>query len=97
MGHGFDPWSGKIPHDVEQQNPRAMTVGPAPEPASCHDCGAHSRARELLFLKPVRPGPMLCKKPPQWEARAPQLEGSPTHHSWRKPTHSNKDPAQPKN
>ena len=55
-----------------------------------HDCGARSRARELLFLKPVRPEPMLCKKPPQWEARAPQLERSPTHHSWRKPATATK-------
>ena len=26
--HGFDPWSGKIPHAVEQLNPCASTLEP---------------------------------------------------------------------
>ena len=25
-GHGFDPWSGKIPHAMEQLSPVAMTT-----------------------------------------------------------------------
>ena len=28
-GHGFDPWSGKIPHAVEQLSPCATTTEPA--------------------------------------------------------------------
>ena len=28
-GHGFEPWSGKIPHAVEQLNPWATTTEPA--------------------------------------------------------------------
>ena len=28
-GHGFDPWSGKIPHAVEQLSPCAKTTEPA--------------------------------------------------------------------
>ena len=31
-GHGFDPWSGKIPHATEQLGPRATTTEPA-----CHN------------------------------------------------------------
>ena len=26
--HGFDPWSGKIPHAVEQLSPRVTTTKP---------------------------------------------------------------------
>ena len=28
-GHGFNPWSGKIPHDAEQLSPCATTTEPA--------------------------------------------------------------------
>ena len=28
-GHGFEPWSGKIPHAAEQLGPWATTAGPA--------------------------------------------------------------------
>ena len=28
-GHGFEPWSGKIPHAMEQLGPRATTTEPA--------------------------------------------------------------------
>ena len=28
-GHGFDPWSGKIPHAAEQPSPRTTTPEPA--------------------------------------------------------------------
>ena len=28
-GHGFEPWSGKIPHAAEQVSPRATTTEPA--------------------------------------------------------------------
>ena len=28
-GHGFEPWSGKIPHAAEQQSPWATTTEPA--------------------------------------------------------------------
>ena len=31
-GHGFDPWSGKIPHAVDQLSPWATTTEPA-----CHN------------------------------------------------------------
>ena len=27
-GHGFDPWSGKIPHAIEQQSPSTATTEP---------------------------------------------------------------------
>ena len=29
QGHGFDPWSGKIPHATEQLSPGATTTEPA--------------------------------------------------------------------
>ena len=29
QGHGFEPWSGKIPHAMEQLSPCATTTEPA--------------------------------------------------------------------
>ena len=56
--HGFDPWSGKIPHAAEQLSPCATTIEPVlkssgvstPEPM-CHNY------RSLRALEPV-----LCNK-----------------------------------
>ena len=36
------------------------------------------------------------ERPRQWEARAPWWRVAPTRHNWRKPSHRNKDPTQPK-
>ena len=52
----------------------------------CHNNGSLSTlgpsdhnywVRVLQLLKPARPEPVCHKKPPQWEAWAPKLEGSP--------------------
>ena len=45
-------------------------------------------ARVPQLLKPVRLEPVLCNKPPQWEAWAAKRRVAPTTH--------NKDPMQPK-
>ena len=37
------------------------------------------------------------ERPWQWEAHAPQWRVAPARHSWRKPSHRNEDPTQPKN
>ena len=50
--------AGHMDQSLVQEN---STCCGATKP-TCHDCGAHSRACELLFLKPVRPEPMLCNK-----------------------------------
>ena len=36
------------------------------------------------------------ERPRQWEARAPQWRVAPARRSWRKPSHRNEDPTQPK-
>ena len=36
------------------------------------------------------------ERPRWWEARAPRWGVAPTCHSWRKPSHRNEDPTQPK-
>ena len=36
------------------------------------------------------------ERPRQWEARAPQLGVAPARSNWRKPSHRNEDPTQPK-
>ena len=42
-GHGFEPWSGKIPHAVEQLGPWATTTEPARlEPVFCNKRGRDS-------------------------------------------------------
>ena len=72
-GHGFEPWSGKIPHAAEQLGAWATTTEPA-------------------HLEPV-----LCNKGArQWEARAPRWRVAPARRNWRKPSHRNEDPTQPK-
>ena len=64
-----------------------------------------SRARRPQLLSPSAAStdarvPRACalqqENPPQWEARAPQWRVAPTHRNYRKPMHSNEDPAQPK-
>ena len=42
-GHGFEPWSGKIPHATEQLGPWATTTEPARlEPVLCNKRGRDS-------------------------------------------------------
>ena len=36
------------------------------------------------------------ERPRRWEARAPRWRVVPTCHNWRKPSHRNEDPTQPK-
>ena len=42
-GHGFEPWSGKIPHATEQLSPRATTT----EPACLESCSATREASAM--------------------------------------------------
>ena len=68
-GHGFNPWSRKIPHDMQQLSPCATITEPVP-------WNKRSRHNEKLTH---------------------YNEGQPpTHRNQRKPSHSNKDPEQPK-
>ena len=48
--HGFEPWSGKIPHAAEQLSPCAQLLS------------LHSRAREPQLLKPGSLEPVLCNQ-----------------------------------
>ena len=42
-GHGFDPWSGKIPHATERLSPCATTAEPVRlEPVHCSKRGHHN-------------------------------------------------------
>ena len=61
--HRFVPWSGKIPHASEQLC--ATATGPA-----LQSLGTAATVSRRAFAPPQ-------KKPPQWEARAPQLDWSP--------------------
>ena len=53
--HGFDPWSGKIPHAVEQLSQRATTIEPVlqspgatiTEPMCCHNWSPGTREPTL--------------------------------------------------
>ena len=69
-GHGFEAWSGKIPHATEQLSLCATTTEPAR-----HNYWAHVPR----LLKPVCPRAHAPQqeKPPQWEACAPQQRVAP--------------------
>ena len=73
--HGFNPWSRKIPHAMEQLRPLYHNFWAcALEPGNCSYW-----ALVLQALKPVRPRAcgQLQEKPLQWEAHVQQLESSP--------------------
>ena len=63
-----------------------------------HNYWAHTL--ELVSPNCWAHAPRACglqqEKLQQWEACAPQWRVPPSRHNWRKPTHSNKDPVQPK-
>ena len=43
QGHGFEPWSGKIPHAAEQLSPGTTTTEPAHlEPVLCNKRGRNN-------------------------------------------------------
>ena len=78
-GHGFNPWSGKIPHAAEQLNPCATTTEPV-----CHNywspraegpCSTREATAVRSLHTPMRSNP-----------RSPQLEKA--HAQQRRPTHS---------
>ena len=74
-GHGFEPWSGKIPHAAEQLGPWAKTTEPARlEPVLCNKRGCDSER------------PMHHNE--EWP-RLPQLEKARTQ-KWRLNTAKNK-------
>ena len=75
-GHGFDPWSGRIPHAAGQRSPCA-TAEPAlwsPWAAAagpmCHGCWS-PRATTAGACAPGARAPQR-ERPPQWEAWAPR-------------------------
>ena len=80
QGHGFEPWSGKIPRAAEQLSLCTTTTEPALEHVS-HNYWAHMPQ----LLKPACLEPMLCdEKPLQREAHALQWRVAPAHRNWRK-------------
>ena len=62
------------------------------EPRNCSDCTRVPQLRKPARLEPVLGSKRShCMKSPR-----PQERVDPTHHSWRKPACSNKEPGQPK-
>ena len=59
-----------------------------------HNYWAH--VQQVLKLTHPRDCAPQQEKPPRWEACTLQLQSSPAHNNWRKPTCSNKQPAQSK-
>lgn len=92
-GLRFNPWSGMIPHGVEQQTASPWLL------SLC--TGAH----KLQLLSPraataeacvLRAHALQPEEPPQWEACASQLESSPCFLQLDKARARNRDPLQPK-
>ena len=92
--HRFEPWSGKIPHAIEQFSLCATIIEPvlqSPGTTTIKPTG-HS----YWSLHALEPSALQQQKPPQWEAHALQLECNPCLPQWGKSPNSNKDTAQPK-
>ena len=102
-GHGFEPWSGKIPQAAEQLSPCATTT----EPVSHNDWSLHTLepayhnywAHVLQLLKPACLKTVLCnKRSHRNEKPAHRKEEWPPLTTTREnPTRSNEDPTQPQN
>ena len=87
-GHGFDHWSGKIPHAVEQLSLSSTTVQPALQSqnsAATESCMPQSRTRE-------------ANKRSYCNEKSAHLSerGAPACCNQRKSACSNNDPAWPK-
>ena len=57
-GHGFDPWSGKIPYAMEPLSPCTTTPEPVPEPPGT----ATTKPMCPDYQSLRAPEPMLCNK-----------------------------------
>ena len=76
--HGFEPWSGKIPHAVEQLSLCAKLLSlcsRACAPQLLSPCATTTEARAPGARAPQQ------EKPLQWEARAPQWRVAPARHN----------------
>ena len=87
-GHGFCPWSRKIPYTAEQLISCTTTTEPV-----LQSPGTTTAEPTCWTTEACAP---QQEKPPQWEARAPQLESSPCSPQLEKSPCSNEDPVQPK-
>ena len=85
--HGFQLWSGEIPHTVGQPSlcPQGLSL-----------CSRDLGQQQLKPASPRTCAPQQ-EKPPQWEARAPLVESSPHSPQLEKTPCSKEDPAQAKN
>ena len=64
-GHGFEPWSGRIPHAVEQLGPCATATEAAlwsPRATTAEPVCHNYWARVPWLLRPARLEPVLCNK-----------------------------------
>ena len=82
--HGFNSWSGKIPHAAEQLSLCATNIEPVRwSPGAAATEAVQPRAHALQREEPL-----------QWEAREPQLENSLLSPPLEKSPQSSEDPAQ---
>ena len=89
--HGFDLWSGKIPHAMEQLSPWATTTEPVlRRPGATTTKPVCCRCRSLRALAPAS----QRKKPLQREACTPQLQSSPQSLQVERSPRSSEDPDQ---
>ena len=72
QGHGFEPWSGKIPHAAEQLGPCATTT----EPAHLEPVLRNGRGRDS-----ERPAHRDEEWPPHVAARGSPRTEAKTQHS----------------
>ena len=84
--HKFNPWSGKMPHAVEQHVPQLS------EPTSSRVCEPQGPNAHAATTEAQAPGARALK---QENPVQPQQTVPPTRHNQRNPEYSSKDPVQP--
>ena len=91
--HGFDPWSSKVPHAVQQLSLCTQLLSLWSRAQRLY---LLSRAHVPQLLEPPYPEAHAPpqQKPPQWEACALQLESSPSSLQLEKNLRSNENQAQ---
>ena len=85
MGQGFDLWSGKIPHVVEQLSPCTTTAEPV-----LWSPGATTAEAQAPW------SPRSTREDTATRSHTMQLESSPHSLQLEKSPHNHEDPVQPK-
>ena len=94
-GHGFDPWSRKIPHALWGSLAHALQLLSPPEPAGRNHGAhwpqllrpAHSRAHEPQLMGPCAAATKPMSLEPAFHSKSGYCSAKPARHSWKSGPH----------